>query len=120
MFRISKRTRQAVVSILGVCIVGYFLYHTIQGDRGWFAMLRLQHEVRGAEATLSQLQKDRESLEHRTQLMRPGSLDPDLLDEKARELLNYSHPNEIVVLTPTATPPKNNAGEKPVLLQRSK
>ena len=120
MFRITKRTRQTFVSILGLCIVGYFLYHTIQGDRGWFAMLRLQHEVKGAEATLSQLQKDREALEHRTQLMRPGSLDPDLLDEKARELLSYSRPNEIVVLTPTATPPKNNVVERPVLLQRSK
>jgi cell division protein FtsB len=76
------------------------LYHTLQGDRGWFAMLRMQHEVTAAQATLSQLQKDRAELQHRTQLLHTNSLDPDLLEEKSRELLNYSKPNEIVVLTP--------------------
>ena len=101
---INKNTWQTVASALGACIVGYFLYHTVQGDRGWMAMLRVQQQVNEAQETLSQLHKERAELEHRVQLMRPNSLDPDLLDEKSRELLDYSKPNEIVVLTPPQKP----------------
>ncbi len=63
-------------------------------------MLRMQNEVETAQTTLSQLQKEHQELAHRVQLMRPDSLDPDLLEEKSRQLLDYSKPNEIVVLTP--------------------
>ena len=97
---VNKHTWRTIASALGACVVGYFLYHTIQGDRGWLSMLRLQQQVNTSEANLSQLQKERQELEHRVQLMRPDSLDPDLLDEKSRELLDYSKPGDIVVLTP--------------------
>jgi cell division protein FtsB len=97
-------------------VVGYFLYHTVQGDRGWFAMLRLQQQVNAEQAELSQLQKQHQELEHRVQLMRPDSLDPDLLDEKSRELLNYSKPDEIVILTSPARKQQNDGD----LSQRSK
>ncbi len=97
---LSKRTRHTIFSVLGALIVGYFLYHTIQGDRGWFAMLRLQNEVKTADETLAQLKEEHKQLSHREQLMKPGGVDPDLLDEEARKTLNYSKPNEIIILTP--------------------
>jgi cell division protein FtsB len=100
---------------MGACIVGYFLYHTVQGDRGWLAMLRLQNQVSTAQQNLSQLQQEHKDLDHRVKLMRPDSMDPDLLDEKSREMLDYSKPNEIIVLTPQDQ--KTNA---PPMLQRSK
>ena len=120
MPRITKRLRRTILSIIGACIVASFLYHMIEGDRGWFAMLRLQQQVRDAQASLSQVQKDRQELEHRTQLMRPNSLDPDLLDEKSRELLNYSKPNEIVVLTPPENGAAQNNTSSQNILQRNK
>ncbi len=109
---LTRRTWQTIASVLGACIVGYFLYHTIQGDRGWLAMLRLQSEVNASQANLSQLQQEHKELAHRVQLMRPGSLDPDLLDEKSREMLDYSKPNEIIILTPP--------DKKPDVVQRNK
>jgi cell division protein FtsB len=102
MLAVNKHTWRTIASALGACVVGYFLYHTVQGDRGWLAMLRLQQQVNGAQSELSQLQKEDQNLDHRVQLMRPASLDPDLLDEKSRELLNYSKPDEIVILTQPA------------------
>ena len=63
-------------------------------------MLRMQNEVKIAETTLAKLQQERDELQHRTELLRNDSMDPDMLDEKSRELLNYSKPNEIVILTP--------------------
>lgn len=111
----SRWLQQTLWSTIGAVVVGYFLYHTIQGERGWFAMLRMQNEVKTAETTLAKLQKEREDLQHRTDLLRSDSMDPDMLDEKSRELLNYSKPNEIVILTPKAeqkqdpTPAENPA-----------
>lgn len=116
MILVNRHTWRTVASALGACVVGYFLYHTVQGDRGWLAMLRLQQQVNGANTELSQLQKEHQELEHRVQLMRPDSLDPDLLDEKSRELLNYSKPNEIVILTKPDNKQQNDGN----LLQRSK
>ena len=116
MILVNKHTWRTIASALGACLVGYILYHTIQGDRGWLAMLRLQQQVNTSQDSLSQLQKERHALEHRVQLMRPSTLDPDLLDEKSRELLNYSKPGEIVILTP----PQNKPAVDDNLSQRSK
>lgn len=102
---LSKRAWQTIASVVGTCIVGYFLYHTVEGDRGWIAQVRLQNEVGAAQKTLETLRKDREALDHRVQLMRPESMDPDLLDEEARKSLNYTKPGEIIIIEPTARKP---------------
>ena len=98
---LSKRARHTILSVLGACIVVYFIYHTIQGDRGWVSMLRLQHEVEQAEQTLTKLQDEHQRLDHHERMMRSNSIDPDLLEEQARKNLNYSKPNEIIILTPS-------------------
>ncbi|MFA5041358.1 MAG: septum formation initiator family protein [Bdellovibrionales bacterium] len=103
---IPRRTWQMAVSAIGVCIVGYFLYHTVEGERGWVAKVHLQNETKEAEETLQKLREERESLERRVKLIRPESIDPDLLDEQARKSLNYSKPNEIIILTPEEKKPK--------------
>ena len=105
MLLVNRHTWRTVASALGACVVGYFLYHTVQGDRGWLSMLRLERQVTEQQEELSQLQEEHRELEHRVQLMRPDSLDPDLLDEESRQLLNYSKPDEIVILTQPANKP---------------
>jgi len=117
MMLVNKHRWQTIASALGACVVGYFIYHTVQGDRGWLAMVRLQQQVHVAEDGLSQLQKDRQQLEHRVQLMRPESMDPDLLDEKSRELLDYSKPGDVIVLTPKVSDDTKKTEDFP---QRSK
>ncbi|MDX9689210.1 MAG: septum formation initiator family protein [Alphaproteobacteria bacterium] len=102
---------QTLLSCLGALVVGYFLYHSIQGERGLFAMMRMEGEIAKAESTLAKLETERKDLEHRTKLLRNNSMDPDLLDERSRALLNYSKPNEIIILTPNdvdKVPLKNN------------
>jgi cell division protein FtsB len=106
---VPPRTWQIVAPVVGVCIVGYFLYHTVEGERGWVAEVHLQSETKAAEETLAKVREERETLERRVKLMRPERLDPDLLEEEARKTLNYSKPNEIVILTPGE---KSDSGEK--------
>jgi cell division protein FtsB len=101
---IARRTWQLVASVIGACIVGYFLYHTVEGERGWVAQMRLQNQVEAAQGKLSHLQQEHDALDHRVHLMRPETLDPDLLDEESRKTLNYSKPNEIIILSPQDKP----------------
>ncbi len=37
-------------------------------------------------------------MENRVRLLEPGSLDPDMLEERARLMLNYGHADDIVIL----------------------
>ena len=89
--------RQVVVPFVSIVIMGYFTYHIFQGDRGIIAYLRLQQTVSVHEKERAAQQTLREQLERRVYLLRPDSLDVDLLEERARAVLNYAHPDEIVI-----------------------
>lgn len=101
---IRRRARQVVPQVVLAATLGYFAYHTIQGERGVLAWLRLEKELRVAEANAAVLAAERARLEHRVSLLRPDSLDPDLLEERARLLLNYAREGDIMILLPTASP----------------
>lgn len=89
--------RQVIIPFVSIVIMGYFTYHIFQGDRGIIAYLRLQQTVAANEKERATQQALREQLERRVYLLRPDSLDVDLLEERARAVLNYAHPDEIVV-----------------------
>ena len=95
---LRKRARHVVAPVLGACLMGYFGYHLVQGERGLLAWLRLDNELREAQATAAEVRRERDTLERRVSLLRPDSLDRDLLDERARATLNVARPNEIILL----------------------
>ena len=97
---IRRRARQIVLPVLGACIVVYFVYHTIQGDRGLRAYVNLGREVDEAATTLAALKSERSELERRVRLLRPDSLDRDLLEERARVMLNAAYSDDVVILLP--------------------
>jgi cell division protein FtsB len=92
------RARYVLFPAFGACAVLYFAYHGITGDRGLLAWRKLEKEVQSTQAELGRARSEREALERRVKLLYPESLDPDMLDESARRLLNYGHPEEIVIL----------------------
>lgn len=94
---LKRRVRHVIGPVLGCLLVTYFIYHSIQGDHGMLAWRQLDLRVVEAEATLSDLQVERDSLERKVRMLRPESLDPDMLEEQARRLLNFSHPDDIVI-----------------------
>jgi cell division protein FtsB len=95
---LKKRARYAAGPVLGACLMGYFCYHLVQGERGLLAWLELSHEIAAAEAEAATARAERATLEHRVSHLRPESLDRDLLDERARAVLNVARPNDIVIL----------------------
>jgi cell division protein FtsB len=97
---IRRRARHVVGPFLGLTLVVYFAYHTVQGDRGLMAWWQLNQDVKQAEETLAQLEDTRATLDRRAVLLRPDHLDPDMLEERARLMLNMGRDDEVVVLRP--------------------
>jgi cell division protein FtsB len=94
---LRRRCRHVVGPMIGLGAVAYFAYHTVEGDRGVQAYFRLQGEILDAEMRLARISSERTEMEHRVQLLRPDHLDPDMLEERARIMLNMGREGEVVV-----------------------
>ncbi|MBI1209591.1 MAG: septum formation initiator family protein [Azospirillum sp.] len=99
-YALARVGRMVVGPVIGSCIVGYFAFYAVQGDRGLYALKHLQGEVEEAKVTFADVEAERERLARRAKLLRPDSLDLDMLDERARAMLNYSRPDEIILFFP--------------------
>jgi len=97
--REARRGARAIgFPLLGFALIVYFAYHLVQGDRGLVAWKRLTQQLEEAKAYSEQVAVEKQELERRVALLRPDRLDPDMLDEQARGLLNLSRPDEVVIL----------------------
>ena len=94
---IKRRAGDVIGPVLGFCIVGYFAYHSVEGERGLSAFVRLSERIEEARTQLTELRSEREAIERRVRLLRTDNLDPDMLEERARQILNFSRPDEIVI-----------------------
>ena len=90
----QKRLRHVIAPTIGACVFGYFVYHAIQGDRGIMAWLQVSQQLTDSRATLAALSVEREEIQRRVALLSPSSLDPDMLDERARIMLNVAEPDD--------------------------
>jgi len=95
---IRARARFVVGPVLGICAVGYFAYHVVHGDRGLIAWWSIKQRVVAANEAATQTRDERLGLEKRVRLLNPGSLDPDMLEERAMLMLNYGYKDDIVIL----------------------
>ena len=127
-FEIKRRAGQIVGPVAGITMVVYFAYHAIQGERGFIALGKLEHQVTSLSSDLSDLQNKRIKLEKRVALLRPDSLDPDMLEERARIVLGYARADEIIMLEeksdtraelalsqPPSSMPNTNPRRKPAI-----
>ncbi len=101
---VRRRARHVAAPVLGAIALFYFGYHAIQGEHGVIAWFELSQQMEQARAELAVATAERAFLEHRVALLRPESLDRDLLDERARHMLNLARPDEFVVLDPERRP----------------
>lgn len=90
--------RQNLVSVVGICLAVYFGYHLIGGERSYLRLISLNFQTSAAERELALKSAEREALEQRVVMMRPGSVNADLLEERARRVLGFHYPDEKVIL----------------------
>ena len=97
-FEIKRRAGQIIGPVAGITMVVYFAYHSIQGERGFIVMGKLERQVVELDTELSALREKRTKIENRVSLLKPDNLDPDMLEERARIVLGYTQDNEIILL----------------------
>lgn len=97
----NRQTRSAVhgaLVTLGAFLLGtYFVFHAVQGEYGLFNRVQIEAEESRLTAELTTLEAELSALQNKTRRLSDGFLDLDLLDERAREVLGYARPNEIVI-----------------------
>src|SRR5215510_9019228 len=114
---IKRRLAQVAWPMLGACVAGYFVYHAVQGDRGIVAWMQLNQQIRVAETELEKTDAERQEMEQRVALLSNSSLDLDMLEERARVMLNFAHPDDLVIFynRPQPAAPAVPAPEKPIV-----
>jgi cell division protein FtsB len=97
--RKGRNARYALLLAICVALIGYFAYHAVEGNHGLHKRTMLSEKIERLEAELKALKEERIRVEHDVALVTTRAREePDLLDEQARALLNYTRPDEIVVL----------------------
>lgn len=95
--RRNSRRRKLLLPLGTIAVMAYFGYHSFNGDYGIWSRDRMKREAISLEAELQSLKAERVALQERANLLRPESLDPDMIDERARRNLNVLKSDEIVI-----------------------
>ncbi|HFQ15555.1 MAG TPA: septum formation initiator family protein [Rhodobacteraceae bacterium] len=98
MVSMRIRLRHIIIPVVGVATLSYFAYHTLVGERGLRSYWRMQVQTAKLEKQLRAVRAERLKMEAKVTLLRPESLDPDMLDERVREILNLARPDEVTIL----------------------
>ena len=93
----KRKFGRLVLPAITVAFVSYFSYHSVHGDFGLIATEAFERQRLARAGELEKLTATRETLERQVSLMSDGSLEKDILDEKARYALNVSRKDEIVI-----------------------
>lgn len=92
--------RRLIIPVIAMSALAYFGFHALNGELGLVGRARIEHQIKDLEGQLATLVKQRRELVAKVSLLRPESLDPDMVDERARLNLNMVHANELMILRP--------------------
>jgi len=84
--------------VLLMALFSYFSYFAVKGDRGFLKYMYLQDKVAEAEQINQSYDKQRQDWEQKVKLLSANSLDLDLLDERARTVLNMIGNDEFIII----------------------
>jgi cell division protein FtsB len=100
---VTRRRLRSALTAIGLYIgaallIGYFGVNAYTGAHGLKAKQDLAQQMDELSRELARLKIERATWEHRVSLLRADRLDPDLLDERARAMLDYAHSNDLVLM----------------------
>jgi cell division protein FtsB len=100
---VSRKRLRGVLTALGLyavaaALIGYFWFHAFSGQRGLHAKHEIDQQLQELTAELDRLKVEKGLWERKVALLRSEGIDPDMLDERARALLNVAHPNDVILM----------------------
>jgi len=84
--------------LLAALLIGYFGINAYTGDRGLRARQNLDQQIAALTAAIAEAKAERAQWERRVGLLKSDSLDPDMLDERARALLDFTDARDLVLM----------------------
>jgi cell division protein FtsB len=90
--------RPLIVPVIALGFSGYFAWHGWHGSFGIEARRQLAVEAKRLDAELDKVKAERKVVERRVALLSSASLESDMLDERAREILGFANAKEIAVV----------------------
>ena len=103
LHEMRRRARFLVGPFLGLALTSYFVYHTIEGDRGLRAWRDINQQLHAARDQLATVDTEREAMEHKVNGLNPNHVDPDLLDQQIRQQLDLVSPGEVILMRPSSS-----------------
>jgi cell division protein FtsB len=112
-----KRLRSIMTAlglyVLAALLIGYFGVNAFSGNRGLKAKQDIDQQIASLSTELARLQVERGQWQRRIALLKSGGIDPDMLDERARALLDYVHPRDVTLMLVTTISASKTRGFKP-------
>src|SRR5260370_1110718 len=99
---VTRRRFRTLINALALytiaaLLIGYFGINAYTGNHGLRAKQDLDQEIMQLSSELAALRAERVNWERRVALLQSESIDPDMLDERARALLDYIDPRELTL-----------------------
>jgi cell division protein FtsB len=99
---VTRNRFRAVLNALALytiaaALIGYFGVNAYDGNYGLRAKQDLDQQIAQLSGELATLKVERAGWERRVSLLKAESIDPDMLDERARVLLNYADPRDLTL-----------------------
>jgi cell division protein FtsB len=79
-------------------LIGYFGLHAYSGDHGLRARQEFGRQIAALDKQLDEATAERDLWERRVKLLKSESVDPDMLDERARALLDYVDARDLILI----------------------
>jgi len=84
--------------MVAALFIGYFGVNAYTGKNGIHARQGLDQQIAGLAAELERVKAERAQWELRVALLKADRIDPDMLEERARQLLNYVDPRDLTIM----------------------
>ena len=98
---VTRRKLRTLLGTLGLyvgcaLVIGYFGINAYTGNHGLRAQQDLDQQFAALTDELARLKNERAEWDRQIKLLRSNSIDPDMLDERARYQLDYANPHDLV------------------------
>jgi cell division protein FtsB len=99
---VTRRRLRSILTALGLyamaaLLIGYFGVNAFSGNRGLKAKQDIDQQMAALSAELGRLKLERAQWQRRVALLKGDNLDADMLDERARALLDYTDPHDLIL-----------------------
>ncbi len=84
--------------VLAGLLIGYFGLNAYTGDHGLRAREELDRQINDLNRQIAEATAERDLWSRRVKLLKSDSVDPDMLDERARVLLDYVDPRDLILI----------------------